>query len=615
MKSHMVIICLFSVLLATALCVVSAGAQDITPGDAKTPESASKKSIDSLLEDVVIYPLKPPNTSSPRATLKSFLDNVNDAYRLLMAAHQENMKTPGLFTSESVRQLGKKAEQLFERGVWCLNLSEVPDALKLNVGYEGTLKLKEILDRIELPPFDTLPDAEAVEFEIENKKVPDLVRWPLLWTDIVIAMVEEGTRKGHFLFSPETVARLDEFYNEVLHLPYRQDALVSPGFLEFYDKNPGRLLPPKWSKWLPAWSITMYHAQTLWQWSALLVLPIVAFLFIWGLYRWWRRKAATISPVKRSWGFVFVTVIATATVSLVLHVLVEQLSITGPLVLSLNTALRAIIWLFSAYAAILVGNAVGNTINSSPRMDSEGIHASLITASGALIGFVAAAIIIFHGLSGLGVSLIPLLTGLGVGGFAVALAARPTLENLIGSFMILVDKPYRVGQRVRVKGYEGDVEKIGFRSTRIRLLSGFQSIIPNEEMARLDIENIGRRPYILRKSNITITYDTPPEKVEKAVKIIEDILENHEGMDPKFPPKVFFNEFNSDSLNIVMRYWYHLPDLWTFRAFNHNVNLQIMRAFEKEGIKFAFPTTTNYLTQEDGQPLHINIAGDLQHTG
>ena len=199
------------------------------------------------------------------------------------------------------------------------------------------------------------------------------------------------------------------------------------------------------------------------------------------------------------------------------------------------------------------------------------------------------------------------MTGLGVGGLAVALAARPTLENLIGGFMILIDRPYRVGQRVRVKGYEGIVEKIGFRSTRLRLLTGFQTIIPNEEMARLDIENVDRRPYLRRKMNITITYNTPPDKIEKAVEIVRDLIANHKGMSSERPPKVFFNDLNSDSLNIVVRYWYHHYDLWSFRDFNHTFNLKLMRAFEKEGIEFAFPTSTNYLTQEDGQQFNVKI--------
>ena len=73
--------------------------------------------------------------------------------------------------------------------------------------------------------------------------------------------------------------------------------------------------------------------------------------------------------------------------------------------------------------------------------------------------------------------------------------------------------------------------------------------------------------------------------------------------------------FHSDSLNIIMRYWYRPPDLWAFRAFNDKVNKQILRAFEKEGIEFAFPTTTNYLNQADGQPLRIDLGNELQLNG
>jgi MscS family membrane protein len=210
-------------------------------------------------------------------------------------------------------------------------------------------------------------------------------------------------------------------------------------------------------------------------------------------------------------------------------------------------------------------------------------------------------------LDNIGFRVSTLLAGLGVGGIAIALAAQDTIKNFIGSIMILLDKPYNVGQRIVVKGHDGVVEEIGLRSTKMRLLTGHQTTIPNEEMARVDIENIGRRPHIRRLTNITIPYDTPLAKVEKAVKIIEDTLENHEGMDPEFPPRVYFNEFNPDSLNIIMLYWYHPPDYWAFLAFNQRVNTQIMQEFEKEGINFAFPTTRTYLTQDDGQSLYFNL--------
>jgi MscS family membrane protein len=253
------------------------------------------------------------------------------------------------------------------------------------------------------------------------------------------------------------------------------------------------------------------------------------------------------------------------------------------------------------------GSVVAEVIIGLPKVDPRGIHASLIKAASSFISFAIAVGILFHGLSELGVSLIPVLTGLGVGGLAFALAARPTIENLIGGLMILIDRPYRIGQRIKVKGHDGVVEEIGMRSTKIRLISGHQTTIPNEEMARTDIENIGRRQYLRRKTNITIAYDTALDKVEKTVQIIRDILDNHEGMDPNRPPRVYFNEFNPDSLNIMMVCWYYPPDWWDFQAFNQSVNMQIMQEFNEAGIEFAFPTTTTYLTQGRGDPLNVNF--------
>jgi MscS family membrane protein len=214
-------------------------------------------------------------------------------------------------------------------------------------------------------------------------------------------------------------------------------------------------------------------------------------------------------------------------------------------------------------------------------------------------------------LDNIGLKVSTLLAGLGVGGLAFALAAQDTLKNLLGSIMILLDKPYKVGQRVVVKGHDGVVEEIGLRSTRIRLLTGHQTVIPNEEMAKIDVENIGQRPHIRRLTNIGVTYDTPPEKIEKAVELILKILDNHEGMDAEFPPRAYFNEYNPYSLNIVVVYWYHPADYWGYMKFSQGVNLQIAREFQKEGIKFAFPTTTTYLSQDGSRPLVVSLGGNL----
>jgi MscS family membrane protein len=209
-------------------------------------------------------------------------------------------------------------------------------------------------------------------------------------------------------------------------------------------------------------------------------------------------------------------------------------------------------------------------------------------------------------LDNIGVNISALLTGLGVGGIAIALAVQDSFKSAIAGISIVLDKAFLVGQRIVVGGYDGVVEEIGLRSTKMRLLTGNQVTVPNVQLANAEIENIGRRPHIRRVSNITITYDTPLEKVERAVSLIKEILVDHEGMDPEFPPRVYFNEFNKDSLNIMIFYWYHPPDYWEFQALNQEINMQIMKAFEREGIEFAFPTTTTYLAHDDRRPLKIS---------
>ena len=187
------------------------------------------------------------------------------------------------------------------------------------------------------------------------------------------------------------------------------------------------------------------------------------------------------------------------------------------------------------------------------------------------------------------------IAGLGVGGLAIALAAQDTLKNFFGSLVIVGDKPFEIGDRIIVDGHDGPVESVGFRSTRIRTLDGHVVTVPNSEIVNKTVLNVGKRPYIKRVMNVTITYDTPPEKVRRACDIIKEILENHEGMDAEFPPRVFFNEFNDWSLNILVLYWFHPPEYWDFLAFSERTNMKILERFNEEGIEFAFPSQTLYM--------------------
>ena len=594
-----------SVVLLVAILVHAVAGLLVHASGQETPDDRQ-----TLRTQLAEHPLRPPDTSSPRATLNSFLENATEAHRLLMKAHVENSRAPGLITTDSARQMSAEAGQFLRRAARCLDLSQVPEALRLHWGREGVLFLKEIFDRIELPTLRDIPDSEAVGMAEKGMRETGSYRWRVPDTEIFISRIEEGPRQGEFLFDADIIPRLDEYVEKVKHLPYKRDASVTPGFLEFYDTSPGMLLPPKWGQWIPSWSNAIFYYQTIWQWCLMALLLLLAIIVVWAFHRFTTRRMSRRHAATWAWGRVAISLLTALLINRVLYVLTLWIGISGPVLTALNLTIPAIVWIFIALAAYQACIAMGETIIASPRINPQGINAGLIITCSRFAGFAIAVIIIFHGLSSVGVSLVPIIASLGVGGLAVALAARPTLENLIGGMMSLIDKPYQVGERVMVKGYDGNIEKVGWRSTRIRLRTGPLVTIPNEEMARLDIENIDRRPFIRRLANITITYDTPPDKVKRAIQIIREILDNHEGMDQGAPPWVFFDEFNADSLNIVVYYWFHPPILEKFYIFSEQINLQIMQAFAAEGISFAFPTTTTYLTQESNQPLHVKFEQD-----
>jgi MscS family membrane protein len=157
-----------------------------------------------------------------------------------------------------------------------------------------------------------------------------------------------------------------------------------------------------------------------------------------------------------------------------------------------------------------------------------------------------------------------------------------------------------MGDMVKIGEHSGPVEEVGFRSTRIRTLQGHLVTIPNSLIVNTSVENIGRRPFIRRTSNITITYDSGHAKANRAVEIIKEILAGvpEVNVDPDRPPRVYFNEFNDWSLNIYMSYWVKPPDFWLYYQVNERVNLEIMKRFETEQIEFAFPSQTLYVKKE-----------------
>ncbi len=208
-----------------------------------------------------------------------------------------------------------------------------------------------------------------------------------------------------------------------------------------------------------------------------------------------------------------------------------------------------------------------------------------------------------------GLNISALLASAGIVGVAVALAAQDTLANMFASYVLLLDRPFRVGEAVRVGDTEGVVEGMGLRSTRLRTADGSLISVPNKVLVEARIENLGRRPHQRRVLNLGLVCGTPPARVQRAVEILKEILKDHRGMAPHLPPRVHFTEFKESALNLQAVVWFHSSDYWEFVKWNEEVNLEIMRRFAAEGLEFAFPTTTTYLAHDPNRPFPSGAAG------
>jgi MscS family membrane protein len=262
------------------------------------------------------------------------------------------------------------------------------------------------------------------------------------------------------------------------------------------------------------------------------------------------------------------------------------------------SAVAAIAFAYGLYRLVDVVEYYLNRIVNRTQTKLDDMLVPVIRKSLRVTTAVVAVLIISENI--LGADVKSILLSAGVGGIAVALAAKDTIANFFGSITIFADRPFQIDEVVKIEGHTGPIESVGFRSTRIRTLQGHLVTVPNSVIANSVVENIGRRPYIRRTSNITITYDSGHEKTDRAVAIIKEVLADvpEINTDSDRPPRVYFSDFNDWSLNIYMTYWVAPPDFWLYQEVNERVNFEIQKRFETEKIDFAFPTQTLHVKKD-----------------
>ena len=188
-----------------------------------------------------------------------------------------------------------------------------------------------------------------------------------------------------------------------------------------------------------------------------------------------------------------------------------------------------------------------------------------------------------------------LIAGLGIGGLALAMAAKDTVANVFGGFTIFTDRPFSINDRVKVAGYDGTIKEIGVRSTRLETLEGRIVTIPNSKFADSAVENVSLEPARKVVLDLGLTYETTPAKMRRALEVVREIAEANAGVEEEVITG--FDAFGDFAMNVKLIYWIRKDaDIMNVMT---EVNLEVLERFAAEGLELAFPTQVVYTRKLD----------------
>mgnify|MGYP002624452570 CR=1 FL=1 len=227
--------------------------------------------------------------------------------------------------------------------------------------------------------------------------------------------------------------------------------------------------------------------------------------------------------------------------------------------------------------------------------DSGFPFGTVIPIAEKVVKFLIVFIIVASFLQSQGYSLTSLIAGFGITGLAVGFAAQQTIASMFGTVAVLTDKVYRTGDYIKINNYEGTVEKINIRSTKIRTLDNFLVTIPNNIVADSIIQNVSKANKRRLDLTFGVTYDTPNEKLERAIEILKELINERHDMYKE--PILAIQTLDSSSINIRMQAYIKSKAYDTFCRVRGEVYLEAVKRFRAEGINFAFPSTTVYMAK------------------
>jgi len=517
------------------------------------------------------HPLDPPDLSSPRATLASFLERADALFAELRSAEGTAATVP-------------RRRRMIDATLSCLDLTGVAPSLRDSKGREAAVCLKEVLDRIPLPVPDEIPDAERAQDDA-------LGRWRLPHTEITVVKLATGPRAGDWVFSDDTVERAEEFFRRVRDLPYRANA-GSPGIHDFYVHAAGWMIPAAWVRSLPDWARAEYFEESLWRWLVLAGLLAVGGGVVFALARW-------AAQASRCGGLACHILACAAPASLIAvslvidSLLTYQVRFTGQALFVLKAGLRVAAFGGGVVLLLAMLQRATDLVIHLRGYRPGTIGSQLVRLGFKLLTVVLVGWLVIVAADYLGISVAPLLAGFGVGGLAVALAAQHTFENIIAGIVLFADAPVRIGDVCQFGDLRGTVEQIGLRSTRIRSVDRTMITVPNSEFAKLKLVNYSRRDRILFKAKLSLRYETTSDQMRFALAALRDMLTTHPRL-VRESVRARFVGYGDWSLDVELHALAETSDYADFLAIQEDVLLRVMDVIIEAGCGFAFPAEMQY---------------------
>jgi len=528
-------------------------------------------------------PLKPLDTSSPRATIRSFWEQ---------SARVEEALTS--YREEQTFEKYISCVRVFSAGRDLFDLSETPRAHRLKKGGAAFSYLHDILVR--LPPVEEAEIPGGLDFDAEELEI-----WAFPETEIIIRRVHEGPGQNKYLFSADSVSRLPEFHAKIIQLPPLRETDYPRSRQEIY-RFTGPLIPFAFTDSIPDSFRVNVFGTPFWK---VLIASVLA-VAIASITMLWSRLVSKLTSNRGMVGQLAWRATIPILLGAVIHLAYQniislQLNVSGDFALFVSSLVTIGISVSAMWAAWVLVHLLVETIIALPSIPEQSYDAHLLRLVARVVGVLAGVAILLWGANEIGIPAAGLLAGLGVGGFALALAAQSTVENLFGGVSIFADRPFRVGDFIHYGNSDGIVEMIGPRSSRIRGLDGTLTTVPNSDLSKMHITNYSMRNKCFFHHTLGVRYETTPEQFDGLLSELRRRIAAHP-MVEETPdmPRIRLLEFGASSIDIDVRAYVLTTDFAEFLSVQQDLLLDIIRVVDEAGSGFAFPSVTNYLQDDRG---------------